>query len=223
MPPNVSSWLLLAARVVAVSSGCVLAANALAQDVPGCGSLRNGYGPYDYRSAEARSLRLPVVEQYHFSNDVAMLSRGAQALGDLDYTLRAFPNHARALQTVAKWALQGGRFPNPEIPSADCYFQRAMAFAADDPAVRVIYANFLFRSGHIDAARPQYEEALRLAPDSPEVNYDAGLLFVKLGDLPRAKQLAQKAYDSGYPLPGLRRQIAAAEAAGAHPRAAQDK
>lgn len=59
----------------------------------------------------------------------------------------------------------------------------------------------------------QYEEALRLAPESTEINYAAGLYYLEIGDLERAKASAEIAYGNGYPLPGLRKKIAAAESA----------
>lgn len=188
-----------------------------AQEVPGCGELRNAYGPYDYRDPIAKRDNLPVVEAFHFTADVESLRRGntGTVLGDLKYTLRAFPNHHRALAAVARYAIGGGRFPlDDSIPSADCYFERAIAFRPEDEAVRVIYANYLFKMGERERAREQYEQALRLAPESVEISYVAGLFFLDIGDLARAKKLASVAYAGGYPLPGLKKKIAAAEASG---------
>jgi tetratricopeptide (TPR) repeat protein len=196
---------------------CQYTGSAAAQVVAGCGSLQNAYGPFDYRDPTLRATKLPIVEEYHFTPQVEALETGSTgylAMGDIDYTLRAFPNHPRALAATAKWALRGGRFPNQAIPSAECYFERAVAFAPDDATVRAIYGTYLFKRHKNDDARQQYEAALKLSPNSPEINYDAGLLFVELGDLPRAKALAKVAYDGGHPLPGLRKKIAEAEAGG---------
>src|SRR5882672_10328606 len=62
----------------------------------GCGALPNAYGPFDYRIEHDK---LAIVEAYHFTSQVELLIRGQSgALGaDLDYTLRAAPNHHRAL------------------------------------------------------------------------------------------------------------------------------
>lgn len=188
-----------------------------AQDVPGCGSLRNAYGPFDYRDPVNKRDNLPIVETFHFTLEVESLQHGTSGtvLGDLKYTLRAFPNHHRALASIARYAIGGGRIPiDDSIPSADCYFERAITFTPNDEAVHVIYANYLYKMGDQEKAREQYEAALRLAPQSVEINYVAGLFFVDMGDLARAKQLAQVAYDGGYPLPGLKKKIAAAEVAG---------
>lgn len=179
---------------------------ATAQDVPGCGSLENAFGPFDYRDPAARGQPLHLVESRHFTPDVQALVRGStgQLIGDLDYTLRAFPNHYRALSAVAEYALRGGKFLSDRIPSADCYFERAIAFRPDDAIVRVLFANYLVRSKRPKDAEQQYDYALRLAPDSADINYNAGLFFLEQGNVARARQLAQVAYSHGYPLPGLR-------------------
>lgn len=204
----------LVAPTIAVCASLIWSASLQAQEVPGCGALQNAYGPFDYRDPVNKRDNLPIVETFHFTRDVESLREGSSGtvLGDLKYTLRAFPNHHRALKSIARYALEGGHFSlDDAIPSADCYFERAIAFRPDDEAVRVIYANYLFKRGERAQAREQYEEALRLAPDSVEINYVAGLFFVEAGDLVRARKLAQVAYDGGYPLPGLKNKIAAAE------------
>lgn len=187
---------------------------AIAQSVPGCGSLQNSFGPFDYRDPVARGKPLSLVESAHFTPQVEALTKGntGYLMGDIDYTLRAFPNHHRALNSVARYALRGGQdWRNPQIPSADCYFERAIAFRSDDETVRMIYGNYLAKRGNRHGAERQYEEALRLAPNDAEVNYNAGLLYVQFGDVQRAKRHADIAYAGGYPLPGLRNKIAEIE------------
>lgn len=209
---NIDVRLAALAGVICVS--LTWGASLRAQDVPGCGALENAYGPYDYQDPVAKRDKLQIVETFHFTPGVESLQHGntGTVLGDLKYTLRAFPNHHRALMAIARYALEGGRIPiDDPIPSADCYFERAIAFRPDDAAVHVIYANYLFKRRELEDARKQYEEALRLAPESAEINYVAGLYFVDIGDLARARKLAKVAYDSGYPLPGLKKKIAAAE------------
>jgi tetratricopeptide (TPR) repeat protein len=188
---------------------------AQAQEVPGCGSLENAYGPFDYRDPASRHTKLPIVEAHHFTQEVETLRAGKSSylIGDLDYTLRAFPNHPRALLAVSRFELQGGVFRPEYQPSADCYFQRALAFTEDDATVHLLYGNYLFKRKKLAEAKTHYEEALRLSPNSPEITYNAGLFFVDTGDLARAKELAKIAYDANYPLPGLQKKIASAEAA----------
>jgi tetratricopeptide (TPR) repeat protein len=198
--------------LVVLVLGC-LGHPAVAQVVAGCGDLSNAYGPFDYRDPVVRAERLPIVESNHFTPQVEALTSGQSGAleADISYTLRAFPNHPRALNAAGRFALKGGRFSSPVIPTADCFFKRAIQFRQDDYVVRMVFANYLSKRGDKNSAQEQYEEALRLAPEDPEVNYNAGLFFVERGDLVRAKQAADVAYGGGYPLPGLRKKIQAAE------------
>jgi tetratricopeptide (TPR) repeat protein len=210
--------------------GCWIAVAALAaagpvraQEVEGCGTLSNGqgYGPFDYQDPGARQDKLPIVEQFHFTPQVEALVRGQSGhfLGDIDYTLRAFPNHHRALASISRYALKGGKeWVNPDIQSADCYFLRAIAFSPNDAVVHVIYGNYLFKRGRRDDAKAEYEAAVQLAPASPDISYNAGLYFLEVGDIERAKALAKVAYDQGYPLPGLKAKLESAESKAKSPK-----
>jgi tetratricopeptide (TPR) repeat protein len=131
---------------------------------------------------------------------------------DIDYTLRAFPNHHRALNAVARYALRGGKqWANKRVTSADCYFQRALKFVPGDQTVYVLYGNYLAQLKDANGAIAQYKQALQLAPDSIELHYNTGLLYLKLGDIATARHHADIAYAGGHPLSGLRDRIAAEE------------
>jgi tetratricopeptide (TPR) repeat protein len=181
-----------------------IAQAATAQQVPGCGSLENAYGPYDYQDRTAKREKLPVVESYHFMPRIENPPGGLhKAMGHLDYTLRAFPNHHRALNTLARYAKTTGEV-NPRFYSVECYFKRAMAFAPKDADVHMLYGNLLSRVGDKKVALEQYEAALGLDAKSPELRYNTGLLYFELGDIAKATEHARVAYAAGYPLPGLR-------------------
>jgi len=64
----------------------------------------------------------------------------------------------------------------------------------------------------LKTARAQYEEALQLEPESPDINYDAAVFYVDVNELATARRLANIAYTRGYLLQGLRRMLEAAEA-----------
>jgi hypothetical protein len=85
-----------------------------AADEATCGTLRNSYGPYDYRTASARQIQL--VEDYHFTLSVEELKHGKSGLtvgGDLDFTLRAIPNHHRALVAMMGLGFKVRKDPPP--------------------------------------------------------------------------------------------------------------
>jgi hypothetical protein len=87
-----------------------------AQTVPtACGPLANGYGPFDYRT-DRTGTTLSIVEDNHFTPAVEQLISGITgSLGaELDYTLRAFPNHHRALLSLVRL---GKRLKSPQPPA----------------------------------------------------------------------------------------------------------
>ena len=102
------SWLCASALLLS-SAGTFGADNYGASQ---CGSLENGFGPFDYRTAPADKRRL--VEGAHFTRDVEQLIRGhtsSTPVGDLNYTLRVFPNHPRALYALMQWGTRKKPMP----------------------------------------------------------------------------------------------------------------
>lgn len=175
-----------------------------------CGSLDNAYGPFDYRNNPDRR---KMVEPYHFPPEVESLRSGATATigGDIDYTLRAFPNHHRALNSMANLGLKlhtdkpkGAHF------TVDCYFDRALRFAPDDGIVREIYGVYLSRTDRKREAVRVLEDALQYEKDNANLHYNLGLVYADLKDYPNALKHAQLAYRLGASLPGLRNKLEAA-------------
>jgi Tfp pilus assembly protein PilF len=203
---------------------------AFAQD---CGELTHaGGGPWDYNDPEAKAKMLWRVEQAHFDANVRRL-KGAEyrnkadhtVPGDIDYTLRAFPNHPEALDAMGRYYLLHPETGRVSEYTPQCWFDRAIRWRPNDGMVRLVYGIFLYRMGHPKEALEQYERAVALAPGSAEAHYNLGLLEVELGDLDSAVVHAARAYELGFPLPGLRRKLAAAgrdlDVEGADPTAAQ--
>jgi Tfp pilus assembly protein PilF len=178
-----------------------------AEDFVDCGTLTNAYGPFDYRDAQNRAEKIPIVERHHFNSDVESLRRGqtGHIMGDLDYTLRAVPNHPRALASVARYQLGGGAHEG--YRTADCYFDRALRFTPDDGTVRLMFGTYLHRKKDYEGAQQQYQAALGLMPDSPEVHYNFALLWLDLDQIDKARTEAIQAYRLGHPLPGLKNKL----------------
>ncbi len=74
--------------------------------------------------------------------------------------------------------------------------------------VWMIYGNLKARQKKTDEALDAYNQAKSLMPDNVEVDYNLGLLYVKLGRYEQAREHAKAAYAAGFPLDGLRRQLA---------------
>lgn len=170
-----------------------------------------GYGPFDYllRSNNPKDLRL--VEGAHFTPNVEHLIKGESTtdpLGDLDYTLRAWPNHHRALNTAIRARLQKGRnWQRSQYPPAECYLQRAIAYSPKDGTAEMLYAMLLHQSDLPERAFDHYTRAEKLLPTDVQVKYNFGLLLVEMGRYDEARERARYAYGHDFPLPGLKNKL----------------
>ena len=170
--------------------------------------IGGGHGPFDYRQVNQDEKEL--VELYHFNPQEQMLNTSRartdpRIWGEFDYTLRAFPNNRRALAAVDRLSQilktdkpVGARY------SAKCYFLRAVKFTPDDINVRLLYAFYLIRRNKIADALVQLEEAERLSPEDRSILYNLGLAYFRAKDYAKSRDYAERAYERGYPLPGLR-------------------
>jgi hypothetical protein len=178
-----------------------------------CGDpIGNGTGPWDYRSEPAANKRL--IESQHFTPNVETLIRpqsGGSLGADIDFTLRAFPNHHRAL--IAMTALGkklGAVQPAGAQFSVECYFQRAIVFRADDGIVRMLYARFLYAQQRPADAVRQLEAADELAADNGFTHYNIGLIHLEARQFDAALVQAHRALALGFTRPGLKEALVAA-------------
>lgn len=196
--------ILLAAVLVASGSAQAAGRNY-------CGELKNHYGPLDYR--KRGQVNLEIVENAHFTPEVEAGLRGAtdELGGDLDYTLRAIPNHPRALATLAKVAVRDKQVfvPKTKWP-VECYFDRARRFAPDDPAPVAVHGHYLFSIAKYDKALEVFKQAHAIAPEDATISYNLGLLYLKFKDYDKALMHAKEAYAKNFPLPGLKNKLSEA-------------
>ena len=204
------------ARLV-IFFGAILVATSLssfaAGDCPAAISAPGQFGPFDYNNPENKGQRLNIVESVHFTPQVEQLIRGQSGYigGDLDYTLRAFPNHPRALNAMARLALQEKTStPGGAHFTVDCYFIRAMDFAPADPIPYLLYGNYLAKNFREQEALEKYQLAEKIDPQNANVLYNIGLLFFRMKQYDQSLAYAKKAYAAGFPLPGLRQKLESA-------------
>jgi tetratricopeptide (TPR) repeat protein len=202
------SFLLVSLWIANFTSAAVFAQAAPSN----CGELRlhrtGQFGPYDYRTDKSK---LGIVEDYHFTPAVEALVRGATTVlpgSDLDYTLRAFPNHPRALLAMVRY---GEKMKSPQPSGAhysvECYFDRALRFRPNDSIVRMIYANYLSKSTRTPEAIQQLEQATASAGDNAFSHYNIGLIYFDLKAYDRALVQAHKAIALGFSQTALRDQL----------------
>jgi tetratricopeptide (TPR) repeat protein len=172
-----------------------------------CGELKNSIGPFDYREKKENEEALMLVEGRHFTEKYERLIEDEKGYigGELAYTLRAFPNHHRALMAFGKLALKKKtQHPFGSAYSVECFFERAMRFKPDDGIVHLVYGIYLALAGNSEKAIEQLMQADKLEPNNANVHYNLGLLYFKKIDYENAIKYAKSAYRLGFSLPWLK-------------------
>lgn len=171
----------------------------------GCGPISDGI---DYRTAKKDELNM--VESFHFTPSVEnLISGNTSTIGaDLDYTLRHFPNHHRALMAMMRL---GEKLKTAQPPGArysvECWFERALRFRPDDSTARMIYATFLAKNGREPETTKQLELTATTAGDNAFTHYNIGLIYFDIKNYGQALIQAHKAYGLGFVQPALRDQL----------------
>ena len=214
-----SVWFAISVRAL-VLNGLLLCVSSysMAQELPaGCGTLRSEgrFGPYDYRASgyipettyRSHKALLYIVEHGHFTPEVEALIRGktgAEPGGDISYTLHAFPNHHRALISMAALSKKENT-PKPSgTPyNVECWFSRAIAFKPDDNVVRLIYANFLVKAKRNDEAEQQLNVVAARAGDNAFTLNNIGLIYFDMKNYGKALVHAHNAIALGLRIPTL--------------------
>ncbi len=184
-------------------------AHAPAQVSPAmCGSLQSSFGPYDYRPNKFSpedgkyEATLQIVERFHFTAPVENLIRGASTTrpgGDIEYTLKAFPNHHRALISVLRLWEREKKQPRLDQMSLplECYFERAVRFRPDDNVARLLYATFLLKDNRKDDAVTHLEIARVSGEDNAFTQYNIGLVYADAAMYDEALRQAHRAMSLG--------------------------
>ncbi len=150
------------------------------------------------------------MESRHFPPRVENLISGSTGpIGsDLDYVLRSFPNHPKALFAMSRLVdMEHTQKPNGATYTLECYLERATHFAPTDPIPHLIYGIYLAKNNQDQRALEEYQAAERESPYNANVQYNMGLLYFKQKDYDKAYQHAKTAYDNGFPLPALKHQL----------------
>jgi tetratricopeptide (TPR) repeat protein len=186
-----------------------------------CQGEPENFGPFDYRSMENKRKRLPIVEHYHFTPEVQQLIRGKSGsiVGDLAYTLRAFPNHYKALKALSYYQILRKTGINKQqkaaiSPAVECYFQRAIHFVPDDAIVQMLYASYLKQVKQYKLADEYYLKAIETASEKlkPKLRYIYGLFLVKQKKYRKAYEQAKIIYAKKFPNMRLKQKLMTAGA-----------
>jgi tetratricopeptide (TPR) repeat protein len=170
----------------------------------------DGIGPFDYTDP-AQSKMLRNVNTNHFNHNVRTLRKGQTSdfiSRDLDYALRRFPNHHRALDAMVRLAAKERKErPDGAPENVECYLYRATVFAQEDAVAKTLYGIYLFKRGKRKDALEQFTSAKELRPDDRNIHYNLGVLYFDEKNYDKAKQHAKRAYELGFPLEGLKKKL----------------
>ncbi len=164
-----------------------------------CNGEPRGYGPFDYfKRSSIDPYNLKIVEGEHFTPNVENLIKGktGDLWNDLDYTLRAWPNHHRALLSIIRYELSAKKKLKPYGPKIppECYLQRAIHFSPEDPTPYALYGHYLRKLDKLTEADGQYQKAVERAPENAKIAYSYSLLLIDLKNYEKALIFAKKVY-----------------------------
>jgi len=178
-----------------------------------CMQVQENFGPFDYLLRKNLPNELGIVERYHFTPQVEQLIApvsSVHVLGEISYTLKAWPNHHRALNSMLRHRVRTwGSRPKEYLrySPAECWLQRAIKFSPKDATVHMLYGILLHRTNHQEQALKQYRKAYDIDPSNVQTKYNLGLLLIELKSYSEAKKYALELYSRGYPLPGLKNKL----------------
>jgi tetratricopeptide (TPR) repeat protein len=186
--------------------------DALAQLVVDCGNpFENAYGPFDYRTATRDQKK--VVEANHFTTSVETLQAGITSAlgGEIDYTLRAFPNHPRALMAMVRLSEREktGK-PKGALYPVECYLERAVEFRPDDMQAMQIRGVYKAKKRKFNEAIADFDAVIEQEPSNANAHYNRGLAYFEVKKYDRARDEAKAAQNLGFPLDGLKNKLKAA-------------
>ncbi len=176
-----------------------------------CNGGAQGYGPFDYTNPEHQSY-IPIVEEHHFNSNVENHIKGQEGniVGDIDYTLRAIPNHHRALISMIRYQLKINSHLITDshlISKPECYLQRAINFSPKDAATLSLYAHYLKELNFFEKAYKLYKGALNISPNNAKIAYSFSLMLIDLKQYEDALRYAKIAYQYKNTPSGLKNKL----------------
>jgi len=152
----------------------------------------------DYFSETRSNGLLRNVEQYHLSRHMGFwveFKRGqyAYALKELQFVLRYFPNHPRAL------ALLGALARIKKTPSLPIvYYERAIKLYPQRAFTYAQYGDYLIDVGNRKVGISLLEKAIQLDPKLPQAHAWLAKAYQQQGNLELARQEAKIAKELRY-------------------------
>ena len=160
---------------------------------------------YAPRTTSEQVIQLKNVEEYHIGPGQAKTAQRfyPSAQQEFEFILRYYPNHPKALSLLSdlcqRWPVR--------TCNADAWFEKAIKRNPNVSQTYHLYGIHLHRKKQLKEAVQAYRRAIELAPKSMYAHYDLGLAYADLQQYDLANQHAQKSYQLGAYMPGLRNKL----------------
>ena len=165
-------------------------------------ALPGGQDYYAPRTTQDEITTLHNVQLYHLGPGKEAVAKGRWdvALKEFEFILRYYPNHPVVLSLVSDLCLKW------VAPACDAkgWFQKAIERNPNAAPTYILHGVYLHRSKRINEAVREYRRAIELAPGYADAHYNLGIALADLKQYELANQHAQKSYELGATLPGLR-------------------
>lgn len=173
--------------------------------VLGLASVASALESYDFYARNWPRGLHENVHKYHLRQGHDKAERGAYqyAMNDANFILSRFPNDPEGLQLVMKIALDWLNNDQVAMP----YFRKALDRYPQHAETWLIYGVYHHRLGNLQEAVEAYRSAIERDRRLADAHYNLGLALLELGQLEDARTAAQRAYELGHPLPGLRNKL----------------
>ena len=144
---------------------------------------------------EAQAL-LKNVEYNHMGKHVLgayQVGRYYDAIDNLQYTLRRFPNHPQALMLLGLLAKTTKNFALPVE-----YFLKALTLYPQYAITHAQFGQYLVDIGQVGRGMERLNDALKIDPNLPQAYAGLAVAHQKMGQRDQALAFAQRAKELGY-------------------------
>lgn len=151
----------------------------------------------DYFSPQRNEKLLSMVEQYHLRTEsfwsAYRSARPGEALSDVEFVLRYFPNHPQALMLLGSIARL---IKNTSLGVA--YYEKALALYPQHALTHAQYGAYLVEINRTEAGIAELKRAIQLDPNLVSAHVWLAQAYFKSGDKKLARRTFEKAKELGY-------------------------